>query len=283
MAILNVGGRYYDDDPATNTGGSSLSKFGKWLTNRWNDITGQTAIDKQNEANMQMAKYQTQVQEELYKKYSSPEAIMKQLQAAGLNPNLTYSAATGGQGNVPGFQAPNVERGLTSSQKFDQALSKMASVLNLKQMVYQTDAAREDLNSRILDNDSKLISNRRNWFDFTLDTMSKDLQKLDMYDSPVSGNYSGSVRGSINGTLPQYIQSARESAIAKLLEPALSLRENYGFDAGTMNKLSFDGIQTIRRNQAALDYEIDQDYKAMLKRAGIAGPLIQGLLRILAK
>lgn len=276
MAILNVGGMYYDNDPATNTGGSSLSRFGKWLTNRWNDLTGQTAIDKQNEANMQMARYQTQVQEELYKKYSSPEAIINQLRAAGLNPNLAYGQASGGQSNVPGFQAPNVERGLTSSQKFDQALSKMASVLNLKQLVYQTDAQREVAKQSVIKTLHDAVGYKSAALDYSLNS--------DMLGASISGKDLPGINFVGTDLYNRYIDAYRNSKLSSFVSPTLALANDYGYDIRNMRFLQdFSGAKDIARKQSLLNYEIDQDYKAMLKRAGIAGPLIQGILRILAK
>jgi len=44
----------------------------------------------------EMARYNTSLAEEMYNKYESPQAQMRQYQAAGLNPNLVYSQNTGG-------------------------------------------------------------------------------------------------------------------------------------------------------------------------------------------
>lgn len=44
----------------------------------------------------EMARFNTELAEEMYNKYQSPSAQMEQYKAAGLNPNLVYSQNTGG-------------------------------------------------------------------------------------------------------------------------------------------------------------------------------------------
>lgn len=116
---------------------------GEKIDKLWDEYTGKAAIDQQNQWQLQLAKYQSQAQEDFYNKYSSPAALMRQYQEAGLNPNLAYGNAAAGQGNVPSFQAPTVNRQLSGSDKVNKALSLLSTVLGVKQMIYQTDAARE--------------------------------------------------------------------------------------------------------------------------------------------
>ena len=89
--------------------GAGVNQAFDWLGDRWRDFTGVTAIDKQNAANMELAKYQFKMQEDMYNKYSSPSALMRQFKEAGLNPNLVYGSASSGQSNVPSFSAPHIE------------------------------------------------------------------------------------------------------------------------------------------------------------------------------
>jgi hypothetical protein len=116
---------------------------GEKIDQLWDEYTGKAAIDQQNQWQMELAKYQAQVNEDFYNKYSSPSAMMRQYQEAGLNPNLVYGSAASGQSNVPSFQAPNINRNISGADKVNKALSMLSTVLGLKQMIYQTDAARE--------------------------------------------------------------------------------------------------------------------------------------------
>lgn len=117
--------------------------FSAFAKKAWNNITGQTAIEEQNKGNMKLAQYQTRVQEEMYNKYSSPEALMRQYKEAGLNPNLVYGSASAGQGNVPGFSAPHIERNISGSDKVNKALSLLSGISGAAQSVYQATAAKE--------------------------------------------------------------------------------------------------------------------------------------------
>lgn len=122
---------------------SVLDDIGNWLKDRWNDFTGVTAVREQNQGNLDMAKYQKEVEEELYNKYRSPEAIMQQYEKAGLNPNLIYGSASAGISSSPHFNAPHVERNMSGQEKINTVLSALSQVLGIKQAMYQTEVARE--------------------------------------------------------------------------------------------------------------------------------------------
>lgn len=109
----------------------------------WNDYTGQSAVEKQNAAQLELAKYQTQMQEDFYNKYSSPEALMRQYKEAGLNPNLVYGSASAGQSNVPSFSAPQVNRNIAGGDKINKALSLLSGISGVATGIYQAAAARE--------------------------------------------------------------------------------------------------------------------------------------------
>lgn len=129
----------------TNWVHEKKAQFNNWWNNSKivKDFTGQTAIDQQNAANMELARYQAQMNEDFYNKYSSPESLMRQYREAGLNPNLVYGSVGSGQGNVPSFNAPQVERNMSGADKINKALSSFSAGLGLVQNVYQVAAARE--------------------------------------------------------------------------------------------------------------------------------------------
>lgn len=139
-----------------------------WISDRWKDITGQTAIDVQNQKNMELAKYQSQLNEDFYNKYSSPEALMRQYREAGLNPNLVYGSASSGQSNVPSFNAPTIQRNMSGSEKLSKALSMISQIAGVMQGVYQTSAAKESAQQAAVRTMSDVVSYKRNALDYGL-------------------------------------------------------------------------------------------------------------------
>lgn len=71
------------------------------IQNRQNQIWQENMYSKQVQDNRDNWNANNKYNEEMYNKYQSPEAIMRQLQEAGLNPYLYYQ----GKGSVQGVQA----------------------------------------------------------------------------------------------------------------------------------------------------------------------------------
>lgn len=88
----------------------------------WDDFTGKSAIDKQNEYNMRMWQMQNE--------YNTPANQMKRYLEAGLNPNLIYSQ--GNAGNASSAPEMTAHQG-----SFAKALELGKLVLTLKQMAAQ--------------------------------------------------------------------------------------------------------------------------------------------------
>lgn len=262
-----------------------FNQFGNWVKGLWNDITGQTAITKQNEANMSMAKYQAQMQEDFYNKYSSPSAIMRQLQEAGLNPNLAYGAATGGQSNVPSFDAPNVERNMSGSDKLNKALSLLSSVQGIRQQAYQTSAAREVAEQQAIKTRNDLLS----FQDHDLDHRVKS-SMIGASARGISAMFKRSSLGRRRGfvgigedeipALETYSAAMRSQMFNNMLSGALKNRWDYGiyynndgynFDPITVDDFLPNAYWNNRRSQ--LSYELDSE----LKKLGVYGRLGLGV------
>lgn len=266
--------------------GSGLKQAYNWVSDRvrslWNDFTGQTAIDKQNLANMELAKYQAQVNEDFYNKYSSPEAMMRQYREAGLNPNLVYGSAGAGQSNVPSFSAPHVERGMTGADKINKVLSVISAVNGIMQGVYQTDAAREAAEQSAL----KTMSDR-----LSLAGQRWDLTKLNtflggdyVYDDYVrrwkdrKREFVGpQVFNAPSGTyLDQYFKAVRENEINKLVQPVFQNQYDYGYWYGSDGKVYQSQLTPymMTRNKANyLKYELTNE----LGNTGTYGKLLLSL------
>lgn len=259
-----------------------------FIKDLWNDFTGVTQVEKQNQANQELAKYQAQVNEDFYNKYSSPSAIMDQLEKAGLNRNLAYGAATGGQSNVPSYSAPQVERQMSGSQKFERALSMLTGLLGFKQNMYQTDAAREQA-------EQAAIKTRSDY-----ENLLKTMWNNKIFSSSVGLGYNqwfrrwkdkrarkGEVTGSIgvadDDLFSQYMDAYRGAEFNKLLQPGFENGFNYGawwknMDDG-MQKTSEPSYMYYRNKQMEFNYNWDQEFKTYLKSAGALAPY----LSILAK
>lgn len=70
----------------------------EFAENLWDDFTGKTAVDKQNQYNLQAW--------EMQNNYNTPANQVERLRAAGLNPNLFYSQGTvGNASSGPDLQA----------------------------------------------------------------------------------------------------------------------------------------------------------------------------------
>lgn len=267
--------------------GFGVQQIGDWIGGLWKDYTGQSAVEKQNEANLDMAKYQAQMQEEFYNKYSSPQALMRQYKEAGLNPNLVYGSASAGQSNVPGFNAPHVERNLSGSDKLNKALSVMSAVQGVMQGVYQTTAAREAAEQSAI----TTMHNRLGYFNDLMDYQTNAairgyypsmgwLPTLFRRSSVGRSPEIYSIDPASGSVLGSYIRSSRESAMNRLAQDAMSNIINYGryWDIDKGNRiLPTLGTYQIRRSSEALDYEL----KSELRNMGTYGKLAIAFLNLL--
>lgn len=70
-------------------------------------------VERTNQANMKLAKYQFEKDKEMWhlmNEYNAPSAQMARFKEAGLNPNLMYGMGTPGNvGEYPQFQAPHLD------------------------------------------------------------------------------------------------------------------------------------------------------------------------------
>lgn len=108
------------------------------LNRVWDDFTGNSAVDAQNQANIQLWKMQTE--------YNSPVNQMKRYREAGLNPNLVY----GGSGQMAGnaTNAPAMQAHQSDAAQFMNVLQNLYSLRNLKaqnkNLNAQTDSIKAD-------------------------------------------------------------------------------------------------------------------------------------------
>lgn len=255
----------------------------QWVRDAWRDYTGQTAIDMQNEANLNMAKYQSQMEEELYNKYRSPAALMRQYAAAGLNPNLIYGSASAGISGAPSFNAPHVERNMSGSEKVNTALTALSQVLGLKQAMYNTEVARESSEQSAI----KTLSDR-----VGLAEKEGNLRlKNTLYGGPVFDDlYVRRRKGAdpfigvnsvTNNYMANYIKAYRSNQLNSLYRDQFSNIADYGISATDRGlKLdSYFGTPSIRTRNAtnSLKYRLQSE----LGNMGTYGKLIISLFDLL--
>ena len=209
--------------------GEGFDNLGDWLSNKWDDYTG-----------LNLAKYQQQMQEEMYEKYQSPSAIMRQYKEAGLNPNLIYGSASAGIGHAPSFDASPVMRG---SEKVNSALSMLSQLLGLKQAVYQVDAAREAATQAAVKTANDDVNYRRNAMDYIFDS--------DVKSASVEGLTGKKIRFvSAGDVYNRYYQEYRKNQFNQWLRN------------GLLNEYDFGGSATSRGTAVQTDWGLTPYYQS---------------------
>lgn len=91
-------------DPGIQMEKQGWQQLGDKVQNEWDKYTGAYQTEETNEGNLELAKYQYEMDRKMWKeqmKYNSPAEQMKRYEEAGLNPNLMYSQ--GNPGNVASY------------------------------------------------------------------------------------------------------------------------------------------------------------------------------------
>lgn len=101
----------------------------KSLNSVWDDFTGNSAVDKQNEYNLRMWNMQNE--------YNTPANQMKRYREAGLNPNLIYGSGQASAGNAS--SAPTMEAHHSGFAKVLNLLQTAKGMLDLKQQKQEMD------------------------------------------------------------------------------------------------------------------------------------------------
>lgn len=253
------------------------AQYGFWdsLKGLWKDYTGQSAVDAQNAAQLELAKYQTQMQEEFYNKYSSPDALMRQYQEAGLNPNLVYGSASAGQSNVPSFSAPQVQRNISGADKINKALSLLSGISGVVTGIYQATAAKEAAQQAAIKTANDAVSYKRNAMDYIWDSDLKGISigspfkyklQIPYVSTDAYARYLGDYRAN------QYNTWLRSRAL-NLYDFGHALNENGIF----VRQSEFVPYYSTRNKQSWLKYDLMNE----LGNKGVYGKLAVSLLSTL--
>lgn len=272
------------------------SKFKNWFHGVWDDLTGQTAIEKQFEMDKELAQYQTEMQEELYNKYSSPSAIKEQYTSAGLNPNLMYGSAGSGQGNVPTYESPKAVRKMSPIEQMTVGLGIIHNLMNIQNARYNLDASREmseQAGIKTLNLFEDLIGKRqKNSLEGHVTGYHPIIDWKPQYLLSLLGRQPGLF--SYDSKPNQYSRAMRNYQINRAFKTQMDLGAEYGraydffdneFKFGDENYIPNmwwrNKVLQFDAQQRQFNYDWDSDYKSALKFAGVASPIIQVLLRIM--
>lgn len=131
-------GKYGDVGDITNEGISNAYDWlttgegGQGISKLWDDLTGKSAQDRQNQYNREMA------EEEYQRNLQSISDTASAYQAAGFNPNLMYSK------DGVSYSAPQLTA-YSGSQKIDNIMGRVGKVLSMIPAMYQATAALEGI------------------------------------------------------------------------------------------------------------------------------------------
>lgn len=109
------------------------NKFKGWISGVWDDLTGKSQIELQNQLDRDMA------EEEYQRNLQSIGDTAAAYEAAGLNRNLLYG---GSNGSPVQYSAPNLQA-YSGSRKIDSILSRVAAVTKFIPAMYQATAGLE--------------------------------------------------------------------------------------------------------------------------------------------
>lgn len=133
----------------------------------------------------EMAQYNTKLNEDVYNKYQSPSALMRQYKEAGLNPNLIYQQASSGAGNLSAGQVstnPNDYQGDRTRygdafEKAAQAYSVYQDIVSRNSQINNTDAVTDNVKAekrfKDLQSEHQQIQNQ-----YVADMMKSQLEGL---------------------------------------------------------------------------------------------------------
>lgn len=129
------------DQASSDSSGSSgsskikdaFNKFKNWVSGIWDDLTGKSQIELQNQLDRDMA------EEEYQRNLQSIGDTAAAYEAAGLNRNLLYG---GSNGSPVQYSAPNLQA-YSGSRKIDSILSRVAAVTKFIPAMYQATAGLE--------------------------------------------------------------------------------------------------------------------------------------------
>lgn len=258
-------------------------KLGNFLGNLWNDFTGVSAVREQNQANLKLAEYQKEVEEELYNKYRSPQAIMDQYIAAGLNPNLIYGSASAGISSSPHYNAPHIERNMSGQEKVNTALSALSQVLGLKQAMYQTEVAREASEQSAIKTLSDRVGLAKEEGDLRL---QNSFFGVPLYDDQYVRRRKGlnpniGVASASGGFMGNYIKAYRTNQLNSLYRSQFQNVADYGISA-TGDGLKIDSYfgQPYMRTRNATNY-LKYSLQNEIGNMGQYGKLLISLLDLL--
>lgn len=219
--------------------GKTLKKLSGYDTVKglWDDFTGKSAIDKQNQYNLQMWELQNQ--------YNLPANQVARLREAGLNPNLFYSQGNVGNAtSVPERTAYDRGSGLSKTFGF---LSTLYSIKNMKAQNNNLNAQTASINAdTALKTTTELLRARE------LDLKSRELDIIER-----TGMHPG-VGSAVYGIMDTISKSAtgkssldQAKVVGSALKEALNVQSYVELQKGALRKITNVGRGNRLAHQVA--------------------------------
>lgn len=287
-----------NQDSSTSSTSSSketpwYKKLGNWLSGIWDDITGKSKIELQNE--LEKERMELQYQYDLDAALNQYKLEAEALENAGYNKNLAYSNG----GTQVSQQAPQLEA-YSGSSRSQRMLQGAMQLMNFIPGVYQAQAGiQKVLQEKIrtafdwlsLKDKSLEVADHqveRPWSSILTPTLfqNKSYEWLhkrgiersipDFYD--LSHDYQEAMQGAFLAEYNSKRYNAASKYLANMYDYGHALEGSGIKTSTTPYYVTRNRLADLDLNQSQLNYNIDVNTKEFSKWAGIFSPVIQSLL-----
>lgn len=262
---------------APGVGGAVAGVLGDAISSGFNQMNNNTAIDKYNQGQLELAKYVADRNEgfwNLQNEYNTPKKQMQRYIDAGLNPNLIYGQINNGNASaVQAFQMPPQER--------KQYRAAINSALGIQLQNAAADTKVKEAQARKLNADADLSSSRQAGQDIT-NTISSYLigpSKL-KYEAIMSaaGIYEDAVISEFETKISKRDASIKANQILNI--QALTAEYLYSHGDPELKIQAQRALVSIRANEARLKKNM-ADWSDMGINPAVDGFLIRQVGNIL--
>lgn len=249
-----------DTSPQSQYESNIATKVDDAVSKVYDDLTGKSNIELQNELNRQMA------EEEYQRNIDSIGDTAAAYEAAGFNRNMVYGS---GNGSPVSYQAPDLQA-YSGSKKLDAILQRTGKVLSIIPSMYQATAALEAIDQA-----------REKTKQSEIKTMADGLNLLNL------GYNVGEKRFSLPFSPTLYPYRFGDKRHVKQIDystlGSMKINDNLGryMDAALKNKLDLlesigisNSLRNTRNNYLGYQFELDRRFGAAGRVVGMAS---QGL------
>ena len=247
----------------TNYENNFAQKVDSAVSKIYDDLTGKSNIELQNDLNRQMA------EEEYQRNIESIGDTAAAYESAGFNRNMVYGS---GNGSPISYQAPDLQA-YSGSKKLDAILQRTGKVLSIIPAMYQATAALEAIDQA-----------REKTKQSEIKTMADGLNLLNL------GYNVGEKRFALPFSPTLYPYRFGDKRHVKQIDYSsiglMSMNDNLGryMDAALKNKIDLlesigisNSLRNTRNNYLGYQYELDRRFGAAGRVVGIASQGLRGV------